>query len=271
MSHTAPAPIRTAPLALWRVASAILHTLHMLFGAPEHVAARSTLTGKQHGMMASWLRSAEALMRRLLLIEASAFPKPNTRPLLPREPRQRARKRREFFADQPQNWRVSFRCFAPGPRAPRGKTPGNAAAARLERLQQLGAQPGQPIFIYREERDDITQGPRPSRVYARRRSRRPAQRSQPIPAQDRFWVHESELEPLVVRSARPLAERYEALLRVFNDPAPYARRLAARLHATPHRMKEALRAPPEARERIESFDECGERAMEAWRPHFSSG
>ena len=34
------------------------------------------------------------------------------------------------------------------------------------------------------------------------------------------------------RSAWPLAERFEALLRVFNDPAPYARRLASRLRKT---------------------------------------
>ncbi|MBL8536887.1 MAG: hypothetical protein JNM59_05740 [Hyphomonadaceae bacterium] len=35
------------------------------------------------------------------------------------------------------------------------------------------------------------------------------------------------------RNAWPLAERAEALLRVFNDPAPYAARLARRLHARP--------------------------------------
>jgi hypothetical protein len=32
--------------------------------------------------MASWLRCAEAMLRRLILIEASAIAKPNTRPLL---------------------------------------------------------------------------------------------------------------------------------------------------------------------------------------------
>src|SRR5690606_3465848 len=73
-------PIRHAPLALWRAAQAVLGVLHMLFGAPETVAAKHTLTGKAHAHMASWLRSAEAMLRRLLLIEASAYPKPNTRP-----------------------------------------------------------------------------------------------------------------------------------------------------------------------------------------------
>ncbi len=41
---------------------------------------------------------------------------------------------------------------------------------------------------------------------------------------------------------RPLAERIEALIRVFNDPTPYAKRLARRLRATPKRAAE-LTAP----------------------------
>jgi hypothetical protein len=52
-------------LALWRVAEAFLSTLHMLFGAPEEVAAKHTLTAKAHALMASWLRCAEAMLRRL--------------------------------------------------------------------------------------------------------------------------------------------------------------------------------------------------------------
>ncbi len=42
-------------------------------------------------------------------------------------------------------------------------------------------------------------------------------------------------------SAWPLAERAEALLRVFNDPLPYAKRLARRLYATPHRTRALMR------------------------------
>jgi len=44
----------------------------------------------------------------------------------------------------------------------------------------------------------------------------------------------------------PVPPQGEALIRVFNDPTAYARRLSARLHATPHRLREILRAPPEA-------------------------
>ncbi len=85
-----------------------MHTLYALFGAPEDVAAEHTLTRAAHTLMASWLRCAEAMLRRLLLIEASAVAKPNTRPLLHKQ-RQRVRKLIGFDADQPEAWRVSFR------------------------------------------------------------------------------------------------------------------------------------------------------------------
>ncbi|MBX9745338.1 MAG: hypothetical protein K2X34_00455 [Hyphomonadaceae bacterium] len=66
-------------------------------------------------------------------------------------------------------------------------------------------------------------------------------------------------------SAWPLAERYEALIRVFNDPAPFARRLAARLHATPHRARELTSHPDGAPDLIgrESFAETDAPAHDA--------
>lgn len=264
MSVASPAPIRLAPPALWRIASAFVRTLHALFGAPERVAFLHTLPSKTHGLMSSWLRVGEAMMRRLILIEAAAYPKPNARPLLPRFPRKRARKAMSFEADRPQEWRVSFRCFAREPRTLQRRA-SNAGAACLERLRQLGALPGEAIFICREERDCLTQAR--SRTVRRRTARRHAAR---IRAQDRFWVHEDDLYPPVFRAAWPLAERYEALLRAFNDPIPHARRVAARLHATPHRLSEVLRAPPEAHARVKNFDAFRRRALKNWRPHFSS-
>jgi hypothetical protein len=65
---------RAAPIALWRVAEAFLQTLHMLFGAPADVAADHTLLRKAHAQLAQWLRCAEAMLRRLLLIEARSIP-----------------------------------------------------------------------------------------------------------------------------------------------------------------------------------------------------
>lgn len=200
-------PVRAAPLALWRVARAFLHTLQALFGAPEAIAAQSVYVGRTHARVASWLRCAEAMMRRLLLIEAAAYPKPDARPL-PRPKRKRARKLMTFTPEQPEKWRVSFRCFA-----------GNAPATT-------------------------------------RRTRRAA--------------NPARVAPTNFRSAWPLAERLEALIRVFNDPTAYARRVARRLHAAPYRLHEALREPPQARVRIDQFAAMGACAEGVWRPHRSS-
>jgi hypothetical protein len=211
---------RAAPLVLWRAAGAFLTLLYNLFGAPEDVAAQHTLTGQAHAQLAAWLRCAEAMLRRLLLIEAAAYAKPNTRPLL-RAQRQRVRRAVAVFADKPENWRVSFRVFASPPR-------------RRARAPKFGPRTA-PVRVSREDR----------------------------------WSYEN-FKPVTLRDAWPLAERYEALMRAYNDPAPYARRLSRRLHATPHRLAEALRAPPEAAHRIEVFGDLTERARLAWRERRSS-
>lgn len=49
-----------------------------------------------------------------------------------------------------------------------------------------------------------------------------------------------------LRDAWPLAERYEALIRVFNNPAPYAARLLRRLNHAPRYVARVLAAPAEA-------------------------
>ncbi len=195
-----------------------MHILHGLFGAPEQVAAKHTLRFEAHKLMASWLRAGEAMMRRLLLIEAAAHAKPNTRPLL-RPSRKRVRKLVCFTAEKPEEWRVSFRCFrAPMLRQAQHDAEGGAAGSvsvslSLSKAKRSGR-------LSREERWCSDRWPKP-----------------------RF------------RSAWPLAERYEALLRVFNNPDAYARRLARRLHATPHRLRELMRAPPEAEHRVDQFSE----------------
>ncbi len=185
------ATVRNAPIALWRVAEAFLHTLHNLFGAPEDVAFRHTLTRGPYRLLLSWIRAGEAMLRRLLLIEAAALPKPNTRPLLWPKRKKRERRLMEFFDDKPEDWRVSFRCFA------------NAERPRVRRSATLRA------------KNDAS----------------------------RF------------RSVWPLAERYEAILRVFNDPTAYSKRLAKRLYARAVTCLRALfRDPLEARHRIDLFD-----------------
>ena len=64
---------RHAPLALWRIAQGFINTLYNLFGAPEDLAARHTLMKKERDLVLDWLRAGEALMRRLLLIEAVGY------------------------------------------------------------------------------------------------------------------------------------------------------------------------------------------------------
>jgi hypothetical protein len=208
------APLRYAPLALWQIARAFIETLHAMFGAPEAIATRGVLTSKPYALLRSWLRCGEAMMRRLLLIEAQAFAKPNTRPLL-RLARPRVRKAMSFEADQPETWRVSFRCFSSSPARGGSVDP--------------GLEPGETKGEVRRKR---------------------------VSREDR-WSYEN-FAPVKFHNAWPLAERYEALLRVFNDPTPYARRISRRLHATPHRAVELRRAPPEAAHRIERFHEFAE-------------
>ncbi|MBL8546289.1 MAG: hypothetical protein JNL81_07480 [Hyphomonadaceae bacterium] len=185
----------TVPPALWRVAAAFMHILHSLFGTPGDLAGQLTLTLKAYQLTASWLRCGEAMMRRLLLIEAQSFAKSDTRT------RPRASVRRTHKPpcrpEAPATWRVSFRCFA-------------------ERHKQLRPDA-------RQQTGDLES--------IRRRA------------------------PKTWRSSQALAERYEALLRAFNNPLALARRLARQLHATPQRAYRMLIAPPEARRRIDHYAE----------------
>jgi len=192
-----PKPIRHAPIALWRVAEAFLHTLHNLFGAPEDVAFRHTLTRGPYLLLLSWIRVGEAMLRRLLLIEAASLPKPNTRPILWPARKKRPRRIMEFFDDKPEDWRVSFRTME------RGR-------------------------------------PRPRRTTPRTRAGTPA-------------LHN-------FKSVWPLAERYEALIRVFNDPSAYAKRLAKHLYARATvALRTLLRETREARHRIDLYDQFVQR------------
>jgi len=216
---------RTAPLVLWRIAQTFLHTLYALFGDPSRIAFQHTLTQEPYRLLLSWVRCGEAMMRRLLLIEAAAYPKPNTPPRLwPK--RTRVRKLVGFDDDKPETWRVRLRTFA---------LPNAAPASR--RRKRVKSPPERRPEDYPEPIGDMHfhQGP----WFTAKRAK--------------FY------------SAWPLAERYEALLRVFNDPAPYARRLAKRLHALKHRVVEILRAPPEAERRIERFEALTHSAEVRWR------
>lgn len=177
---------RYVPIALWRVASRLMVTLFNLFGEPDALARQHSIGARDYKLACNWLRTVEALFRKLLFIEASYYVGEVTPPK-PRAKRPRARREVAFFPDQPDAWRVTFRTSYR--RLPAGKP----ARTTPRRLQPTGA---------------------------------------------------------IFHSAWPLAERFEALLRVHNNPAPYAKRLARRLSAD--RAAAILNAPAELEYRIDS-------------------
>ncbi len=184
--ETAP---RQAPIALWRFARVVLCDLHGLFGPPEHIAARGCVKRALHKQMRQWFSAAEHFIRRLLYIEAKALLEEGA--LAPTQPRARKSPRTlrlvTWHPEQPEAWRVSFRCF------------GGNADATLRQAQ--GYAVGKSAAKKRVSR-----------------SRSKADASAPA-----------------FHDAWPFALRAEALLRVFNDPIPYARRLARRLRREPDR------------------------------------
>lgn len=221
---SATAPVTNAPPALWAAARALIATIFNLFGDPARIAFQHTHTGAQRALLLKWLRAGEALVRHLLLIEAASIAKPNTRPLLhaSRKLMGRARVRRmmSFDADNPEDWRVSFRCLARAPKP--------------AQLRETWTVRRAPHHISREDR----------------------------------WSGEFQ-KRVSFHSAWPLAERAEALLRVFNDPEPYARRLAARLHATPHRAAALTRHPDTLPDMVDDFP-VFQRDADAARRRFES-
>jgi hypothetical protein len=181
-------PVTTAPKHLWQVARDYIVSLFDLFGAPEQIAAQHALDTKTRKLLLQWLRTGEAIIRQLLLIEASALdPLPPPRPRRTRKPR--TRRLVHFHADKPEDWRVSFRIFHLPPR--RGGS--------VEPSETKG---DVPRTLSGASGDEGFHNP---------------------------W---------------PIAERAEALLRAFNDPIPYARRLARRLRAEPRRAKALTTLPP---------------------------
>jgi hypothetical protein len=156
-------------------------TLFNLFGEPQALAHQHSIGAKDYKLACNWLRTVEALFRRLLFIEASYYVGEVTPPK-PRVKRPRPRREMAFFPDQPDAWRVTFRTMERG-------RPRHRRASRSHRA------------------------------------------------------------PLKFYSAWPLAERFEALLRVHNNPVPYAKRLARRLNA--ESASDILKAPPELQHRID--------------------
>lgn len=248
---SAPTPIIThAPPLLWAAARALITTIFALFGDPAHIAWQHTHRQSERALLLKWLRAGEALMRHLLLIEAAHYAKPNTRPLL-REPRTRVRRLVTFEADKPEAWRVSFRCFS---------SPARGGSVSAQRAMAMGAQQAQlsndgarvAPSVARGDTSPVTGGGKHGRL-----------------SREERWCSEYWPKPKFY-SAWPLALRAEAMLRAFNNPEAYAKRLARRLHATPHRAAQMTRYPPNLPHVIDDFDILSEHARTA-RRRFESG
>ena len=179
---------RFAPIPLWRVASRLMVTLFNLFGESQVLASKYTLTARDYKLACDWLRTLEALFRKLLFIEASYYAHEASQ-TKPRTKYNRARRWMTFTDDNPDAWRVSFRFWDRGP-----------------------------------------------------------------PDRQHSTTHRQARTPYPIRfnSAWPLAERFEALLRVHNNPAPFAKRLARRLYANPPRITDLQRAPDSLAHRIDA-------------------
>lgn len=213
-TNTAP-DTRTAPLTLWRSAGAFITTLFNLFGAPQDLAADHTLTAKTHALILSWLRIAEALLRQLLLIEAAAYPAayPNVPPpSKPHADNMSAVRGRRVGSFAPDKPETWRVSFRCFPSSPA------CGGSVIGKANDEGGAPAQALNAFSHQSRDSS----------------PASRGD-----KRF------------HSAWPIAERFEALLRVYNDPAPYARRLARRLQATPRLIARVLQTPTDFEHRID--------------------
>jgi hypothetical protein len=117
VAHEDPAPClgRAAARTHARVLEDVrffIETIWALFGAPETIAAMRNLTRADHKLLASWLRKAEALLRKLIAIEAADIRIEEKKYKVRLAPKRQA-KLRQFNQDEPHLWRVCFRLSSP--------------------------------------------------------------------------------------------------------------------------------------------------------------
>ena len=215
--------IRNAPLDLWRIASEFIATFFGLFGDPEQIAMQRVFSKAAYELLLPWLRAGEWLVRELLLIEAALLGARAFRPALftSKNARLKARAPRlgKFHCDDPEAWRVSFRIFVK-----RGDTHAHAAA--------------------RQHCPTMANACVSPRTHAHAAAR------QHCTTMANACVSPRRRPPRSHYGAWGIAQRCEALLRVFNDPAAFAARLARRLFAKPARAPALLQAPPGAEDLI---------------------
>jgi len=248
----APAPNRNGPRELWLMVRQLVVELIAVFGAPSTIARQSAaggLAGKARALLLTWLRGCEMALRHMLLIEAAALlpslpPKRNA----PAASRMRAGQSAppSFDPGAPESWRVAFRSIphtgrrsrrtaptrrfwrpridprdAPFPPPDYFINPEDAAAARADKAAWLARLNSSPVHGGSPERSEGMGGVVP-------------------PTVSRCALDTS---PARGGGIFALARRAEAVLRAFNDPLPFARRLALRLRGRLKHARRALHVP----------------------------
>lgn len=191
-SQSAPpsAPPRTeAQRQLWQNLAGYIEAAYALFGSPSAIARQTWFSRAAHKLCAAWLVTLEALLRRLLYLDALELT-PTQAPAAAPEVKTRARSLMRttagapFDVDNSETWRTQF------------------------------------LLLPRQER-------------RANRTRRKA------------CAH-----LINAVSSAPLALRFEAIIRAYNDREAQAQRLADHLHArraeAPALYKHVTRRPPRA-------------------------
>ena len=205
-----PAP-QGALADMWEHARELMRNLMAVCGDPCAIAARAVITVKERADVLSWLVPLERAVRKLLLIEALKLAKTLPRSRIAAQaaaagepftdgaakadlspaPKPRVRRRQVQDPEDSLQWKVRFNC-APG------CAPGaDAAKTVAQEAQNRAIDPAAAIA-----------------------QRHRAWRSVPAPEPGRGGRFVN---------AWPLAERVEALARVFGDRAPLVERLARKL------------------------------------------
>jgi len=205
--------------------------LCQLFGEPQAIARQGALAREARALLLTWLRACEMAVRHLLLIEAAALIGALPRSRVSTQKHVRTRRPYLHDPDYPEAWRVPFRCCLERRRSHRH---GGGAPRKRVAFDRYAN-----YFI------DPAAAERARAEYAAWLARMRAGAPAPAPAKGSPGAPKASRRgpgPRVY-SAWPLAERAEAVLRAFNEPAPFARRLAYRLRRRPQLARRLTHIP----------------------------
>lgn len=250
--HQHAAPDHPAPAQFWALLREYLGHAFSLFGAPAALAKKLWLSARDYTACAEWLRVCEALLRRLVLIEALALAEAETkqsgvRPSInsgSRLGRLALAVARLDQAHPPRRRAEPVKASAPDAARPSENSGSRLGEADCDEARRGAHAGGARFDVEHPERWRVSfdlglRGAQPS----------------PLPARAILAYapgHADGLEPRLqqdLRASAPLARRLEALVRGFNQPQPLVRR-AVRLLVAHADAARALAAPPRRRDRF---------------------